>query len=352
MSDTQHRFPYRWRLADLPAPSPDAPRVFGTFLCGGGSTMGYKLAGFNHLGGVEIDPKVAAVYAANHRPRHLYVEDLRMFNRRTDLPPELYSLDILDGSPPCSTFSLAGDRERAWGVSKSFREGQNKQTLDDLVFVYCDTIAKLRPKVAILENVAGLIKGNARSYSYRIIDRLEAAGYVVQIYLLNAAVMGVPQTRQRVFFIARRKDLNLRTLCVFVAEPRIVFGEIIDRTDTTRTMTEREYSIWLKRKPRDTKFSDILWRTERKRSYFNSMLLKNDRVCPTLCASDTAFLYDVPRKPNRTERLLASSFPLDYNAPDAMLPFLTGMSVAPVQMAHIASAIKTQWLPRKGGANG
>lgn len=348
---TEHRFKYRWHFADMPVRTADAPTVFGTFLCGGGSTMGYELAGFNHLGGVEIDKKVAAIYAANHHPRWLFVEDLRAFNKRTDLPMELYSLDILDGSPPCSTFSLAGDRERAWGVSKSFREGQKKQTLDDLVFVYCDTIAKLRPKVAILENVAGLIKGNARAYSHSIVERIESAGYAVQIYLLNAAAMGVPQTRQRVFFIARRKDLNLPPLYVVVREPRIVFGEIMDCADTVRTMTEREYSIWLRRKPRDTKFSDILWRTERKRSSFNSMLLRADRVCPTLCASDTAFLYDVPRKPNRTERLLASSFPLDYNAPDAMLPFLTGMSVAPVQMAHIASAIKAQWLTMKGGCN-
>jgi site-specific DNA-cytosine methylase len=42
---------------------------FGTFICGGGSTMGYKLAGFNHLGGVEIDVKVADVYKENHKPK-------------------------------------------------------------------------------------------------------------------------------------------------------------------------------------------------------------------------------------------------------------------------------------------
>ncbi len=349
-----HKFPYRWNLTDLDSTPPcvGAPTAFGTFLCGGGSTMGYKLAGFDHLGGVEIDRKVADIYIANHRPRMMFVEDLRTFNKRTDLPPELYSLDILDGSPPCSTFSLAGDRERAWGVRKSFREGQKRQTLDDLVFIYCDTIAKLRPKCAILENVAGLVKGNARSYSHSIIERLDASGYSVQVYLLNAAAMGVPQTCQRVFFIARRKDLNLPTLCISANEPRIPFGEIIDRDDTGCTMTDREYSIWLKRKPRDTKLSEILWRTERKRSWFNSMLLRTDRVCPTLCASDTAFLYDYPRKPNRVERLLVSSFPLDYQAPNSMLPFLTGMSVAPVQMAHIASAIKSQWLSKKGGANG
>ena len=113
--------------------------------------MGYKLAGYEHLGGVEIDPKVAAVYKANHKPKHLYVEDIRAFNQRTDLPAELFSLDLLDGSPPCSSFSMAGSREKGWGKEKVFREGQAHQRLDDLVFTYVDTIAKLQPKVAIQE---------------------------------------------------------------------------------------------------------------------------------------------------------------------------------------------------------
>ena len=347
--NSPHRFPYRWHMGDLDStpPAQGAPTVFGTFLCGGGSTMGYKLAGFDHLGGVEIDPKVADIYRRNHHPRHLYIEDLRDFNRREDLPPELFTLDVLDGSPPCSTFSLSGDRERAWGVKKTFREGQARQTLDDLVFVYCETIAKLRPKVAILENVAGLVKGNARAYCHEIILRLDAAGYQVQVFLLNAAKMGVPQTRQRVFFIARRKDLSLTPLSISVHEPPIEFGKIIDRSDDTQKMSEREFAIWLKRKPADVKFSDILKRTERRSSRFNTMLLRTGRVAPTMTATDTAFLFDFPRKPSRIERLLLSSFPVDYDAPDSMLPFLTGMSVAPVQMAHIATAIKDQWLCKK-----
>ena len=72
--------------------------------------MGYKLAGYEHLGGVEIDPKVAAIYKANHNPKHLFIEDIRAFNKRNDLPEELYNLDLLDGSPPCSSFSMAGTR--------------------------------------------------------------------------------------------------------------------------------------------------------------------------------------------------------------------------------------------------
>ena len=205
-----HVFPYKWNLADgYPAPGiePNGLKVFGTFICGGGSSMGYKLAGFNHLGGVEIDERVSAIYERNHHPKYLYTEDLRVFNQREDLPDELYQLDILDGSPPCSTFSMAGDRERAWGKEKIFAEGQALQTLDDLVFVYCETIKKLQPKTFILENVKGLTLGNAKSYLRRIFNTLTYAGYTLQIFVLNAASMGVPQIRERCFIIGRRKDI-------------------------------------------------------------------------------------------------------------------------------------------------
>ena len=77
-----HRFPYKWNLKDgYPAKGiePNGLKVFGTFICGGGSSMGYKLAGFEHLGGVEIDVKVAKAYKANHKPKYLYNEDIRLF---------------------------------------------------------------------------------------------------------------------------------------------------------------------------------------------------------------------------------------------------------------------------------
>lgn len=112
----KHRFPYEWRIADgYPAAGVEVHNstVFGTFICGGGSSMGYKLAGFHHLGGVELDPKIAEVYKLNHNPEHLYNMDIRDFNALQDLPAELYNLDLLDGSPPCSTFSTAGSRETA-----------------------------------------------------------------------------------------------------------------------------------------------------------------------------------------------------------------------------------------------
>ena len=94
--------------------------------------MGYKLAGYEHLGGVEIDPKVAAIYKANHNPKHLFIEDIRAFNKRNDLPEELYNLDLLDGSPPCSSFSMAGNREKDWGKKSSFVKVKNIRGLTTL----------------------------------------------------------------------------------------------------------------------------------------------------------------------------------------------------------------------------
>lgn len=358
MSDG-HRFPYRWRLADgYPAKgvTEHGSTVFGTFICGGGSTMGYKLAGYHHLGGVEIDPKVAEVYRMNHHPEHLFIEDLRKFNARTDLPDELYDLDILDGSPPCSTFSMAGRREKVWGKKKVFREGQAEQMLDDLVFVYCDTIAKLRPKVCLLENVAGLVRGSARSYCRRIVDRLHATGYKrLQVFLLNAATMGVPQTRVRTFMIGLRDDLpDVGKLEINVNETPILFGEVRDRDDVSRTFTDERFAIWDKRKPTDSSFEDIVVRLGRKPSWFSHILIKDQQVPPTLTAAyDSPELYDAPRWVNDNERTLISSFPTDYDFGDGSIKvsFFTGMSVAPVQMAHIADAIYNQWLkPIKEGS--
>lgn len=90
--------------------------------------------------------------------------------------------------------------------------------------MFLDVVEKLRPKVVVAENVKGLILGNARKYVNEIIRRFKELGYDVQIFLLNAAFMNVPQRRERVFFIANRMGygkLNLK-----FNEKEIKFGEI------------------------------------------------------------------------------------------------------------------------------
>lgn len=343
-----HRFPYLWRLADgYPAKGiePHGCKVFGTFICGGGSSMGYKLAGYHHLGGVELDPSIAAIYKQNHHPEYLYIEDIRDFNKRTDLPAELYQLDILDGSPPCSTFSTAGDREEAWGKEKQFAEGQKMQRLDDLVFVYCDTIEKLKPKVCWLENVSGLVKGNGKIYSKKIAKRLNEIGYNVQLFLLNAATMGVPQFRERVFFIGLRKDFHLPKLVLDFNEEPILFKEIKDGLGDPIT-GEESLRTWEHRIPSDTSFADTNLRFRGKLSGYGLSYVHDDRVMPTLTSNGYSYLYSDPKFVSVSEMLKGLTFPIDYEAPKAKYRFLCGMSVAPVMSAQISYQIYKQWLSK------
>ena len=343
-TQSKHKFPYKWYLKDgYPAKgiTKHSKKVFGTFICGGGSSMGYKLAGYEHLGGVEIDPKVSDIYKANHNPKYLYTEDLREFNKRTDLPKELYELDLLDGSPPCSTFSMAGDREKAWGKSKKFREGQANQVLDDLVFEYIDTIEKLKPKVCLLENVKGIITGNAKWYSKQIVERLTAIGYRVQVFLLNAATMGVPQRRERVFFIGLRNDIKKPKLKLSFNEELITFGEY-KQSDPDITDRDSYKELWAKCR-QGYSFSTV----HPKGNYFGEYKCSDSKVPCTIIANQSgSFVWHSTeqRVLNKEEICQTGTYPIDFDF-DNMLPkYLIGMSVPPVMTAQISNEIYKQWL--------
>jgi DNA (cytosine-5)-methyltransferase 1 len=342
-----YKFPYNWNIADgYPSKNIEfhGSKVFGTFVCGGGSSMGYKLAGYEHLGGVEIDPKVGEVYKLNHKPKHFYLEDIRLFNKRNDLPNELYQLDLLDGSPPCSSFSMAGNRDKDWGKEKVFREGQELQRLDDLVFEYIKTIDKLKPKVAILENVKGLIQGNAKAYTKKIFKEFTKAGYRVQLFLLNAASMGVPQKRERVFFIGLRNDFDLPKLALSFNEKPIVYKEYEKTTGNEPKITPDQLKWW-KLCSKGKAFSSV----HPKGHWFNAFKLNWNSVLPTLTASGgncEPFHPVIARKINLFEYCCAGTFPQDYDFKDIKPKYLIGMSVPPIMTAQILHQIYEQWLKK------
>ena len=343
----KHLFPYRWFLKDgYPSKniSKNNYNVFGTFICGGGSTMGYKLAGFNHLGGVEIDPQVADIYKTNHDSKYLFNMDIREFNK-LKLDDELYNLDILDGSPPCSTFSMAGSREKAWGKSKQFREGQANQVLDDLVFVYCNTILKLKPKVFLLENVKGIIQGNAKWYSKEIVNIL-SKDYNVQIFLLNSASMGVPQKRERIFFIGYKKEYKLHKLKLEFNENQIVFGDI--KGELGKNNSNHDNMIWINRKNGHLDFGETLISMGKKQSNWNTKYIYNNKVCNTITSTSGSKLieFDNPNHLSDEKIKQCGTYPLDYNFKSIEPKYLIGMSVPPVMTAQIANQIKIQWLDK------
>lgn len=346
---SKHKFAYKWKLVDgYPAKGIEKHglKVFGTFICGGGSTMGYKLAGYNHLGGVEIDPQVADVYKLNHNPKYLFVDDIREFADRSDYPQELYNLDILDGSPPCSSFSMAGNREKDWGKEKVFREGQAKQRLDDLFFDYIKLAKKLQPKVVIAENVKGMLQGNAKAYVKKIKTEFETAGYKVQLFLLNSASMGVPQKRERVFFICQRNDLMLKPLKLAFDENPINYGQLRLNGISDMTFTEYDLEMWQKRIDGDRDYGYILKRIKGKESNWNSKFIYDNEVCQTITSTSGSKLISAqePKHLSKDELKMCGSYPLDYNFKNIEPKYLIGMSVPPVMTAQIAHEIYLQWL--------
>ena len=307
--------------------------------------MGYKRAGFNVLGNCEIDPKINEAYKANHHPAFNYLMDLREFNNLDDLPDELYRLDILDGSPPCSTFSSAGSREASWGQVKKFREGQKAQRLDDLFFVYLDTVEKLRPKISVAENVTGLLKKNAKGYCNEIIKRYHSLGYDVQLFVLNAAYMDVPQSRERVFFIANNQ--NYPKLVLNFNERPITFGEI--RTETGAPIPKDTVTYRMAQRIRrgDIDLSGASKRERGKDTMFTTPILYDETVAYTLTAGTRPIRYCDRTYVSDLDCIRMQSFPKDYNFMGNPVNYVCGMSVPPNMMANIASELWRQWLCRR-----
>jgi DNA (cytosine-5)-methyltransferase 1 len=353
----EHEFPYEWTLKDANF-TKDKGKVFSCFACGGGSTMGYKLSGFDVLGCNEIDPKMIEAYITNHKPKYAYLEPIQTFKLRDDLPNELYNLDILDGSPPCSSFSMAGNREKDWGKEKKFREGQAEQVLDNLFFDFIELAEKLQPKVVVAENVKGLLLGDAKDYVRRIYKAFDEAGYYCQHWLLDASKMGVPQRRERVFFVCLRKDLakpflhfqdmftEVPKLTLEFNENEILFGEIEDNLGKKIDKTKLTYERWTQRIISDNNFGDITQRINGKGSDFNTNIVHSNKVFPTVVSKGCEVKFNLPIKISDSEYCKVGSYPLDYDFKGNKPAYLIGMSVPPVMTAQIAKQIYEQWISK------
>jgi DNA (cytosine-5)-methyltransferase 1 len=234
---------------------------------------------------------------------------------------------------------MAGSREKAWGKKKQFREGQANQTLDDLVFIYCDTILKLKPKVFLLENVKGIIQGNAKLYSKKIVQKMSKE-YNVQVFCLNAASMGVPQKRERVFFIGLRKDFKAPKLKLNFSEKAIVYSEVEDDSFEHKIANC------------DLKYYDICQQGKSissvhpKGNRFNSIKLDKNKVVNTVASGSELYHYDKKKALSNNELKQIGSYPMDYNFKKVKPKYLIGMSVPPVMTAQIANQIYLQWLSK------
>lgn len=350
--------PHAWNLADLDDVLKNGIKVMTTFACGGGSSMGYKRAGCDVIAANDIDPEMAWHYKKNLNPPQYFlcpIGDLLT----ADLPPELFALDILDGSPPCSTFSMAGSREKAWGKNKHFREGQAKQVLSDLFFDYLNLVERLKPKVAIAENVKGMLLGNAKGYTKMIMARFREIGYRPQLFLVNAADCGVPQRRERVFFCAIRGDIDAEPLKLAPTHRWVAAGEatsdiqVLNKTEQEDIgMTSQELEYWMATK-KGANFQAACKAKTGKASCFSRVRLDGDSPAFTLTANHNDFKHwNAPRRLTYREWKRLGSFPDDYQAKtDRIGKYMIGMSVPPKMAEQVARAVCEQWLGVKSEAD-
>ena len=349
------KFNYSWNLKDANFTG-SRGSVFSCFSCGGGSTMGYKLAGFDVIGCLDIDHRMMEIYKKNHNPKYAYEEGIQTFKLRDDLPEELYNLDILDGSPPCSTFTMTGDREKSWGVKRHFREGQQEQVLDTLFFDFIDLAEKLKPKVVVAENVKGILIANAMEYTIEIHKSFKRAGYYSKHFVLNSETIGVPQKRERVFFVAIREDLAqpfLSHTSLFDEEPTldltfneepILFGEVADYLGDEITSPSMRM-LWEKRIFGDRTQRNASERLYKKRVNFGRVYAYENEVAPTLMANKASVIhFSKPLFLSQSEVCKISTFPQDYDFCGKPPHYVCGMCVPPVMMAQVAQRIFEEWL--------
>ena len=182
-----YRIPSRAEILNRPS---NGFTVVSTFSGGGGSCLGYRWAGYRVLYANEFIKAARETYAANFPNAVIDDRDIREVSA-TDITNaidrDIGDIDIFEGSPPCSSFSNAGRRDKLWGQVKPYSD--TRQRTDDLFDEWIRLVGELQPRVCIAENVPALASGKAIGYYKRITRAITNAGYTVKATELNAILV-------------------------------------------------------------------------------------------------------------------------------------------------------------------
>lgn len=193
------------------------PGVLDLFAGAGGFSLGFHWAGFRSRVAIDHNPLAIETLEANfgHHGQvallrdlaTLSPRDLRRHLRESGLPDVF---DVVIGGPPCQGWSKVGR-----GKLRSLREAEGRSSeaaadpRNELYKRFLAYVDEFRPVVAVMENVPGMLSHNHRNVADLVQASLEQCGYTVSVAVLNAADYGVPQTRERLFFVGVRRDLGI-----------------------------------------------------------------------------------------------------------------------------------------------
>ena len=357
----------------LEASSKQLFTVISTFAGGGGSSTGYRLSGGNILCVNEFVQSAVDTYGANYPNTPILDDDIKKLTGEDFLRVaniQKGELDILDGSPPCSAFSVAGKREKGWDKTKKYSDGKEVENIEDLFFEYIRIANDIQPKVIIGENVAGIMMGEAIKKYNEIINEFEKCGYEAIGKVMNAADFGTPQARKRCFFVAVRNDvmekvgLNFMTMeSTLYPEPygpqptlKDAIGDIENDKEEVQMLLDFVQGSFQKkwiellpfspdkhRKPSDPEFIDI----NPKQSMFNMIRPAPNLPCPTVTQAGQkkglsgVFHYDSNRKLTIKELKRVMGLPDDYKLQGDFdqQAERVGRMVAPLMMKALSNNI-------------
>ena len=193
-------------------------RVIDLFCGAGGLALGFQAAGCRIIGGVDLDEAAAETFEANfrvlqgHRAPLVFrgpnEADLSQAEVRNSLAERFSHPDIVLGGPPCQAFSKIG-RGKLNSLSERGFSGDPRNTL---YRSFLDLVGRWRPRAFVMENVPGMLSVSGKNIAEVVAAELAGLGYRVGYTLLNAVWYGVPQFRERIFFIGIRKNLHLHPM--------------------------------------------------------------------------------------------------------------------------------------------
>ena len=189
------------------------PRVLDLFSGCGGLSLGFKAAGYEIVAAIEHDPVAVASYGINfHRdnPLHAVARDIvsttpSQLTRTLKLGRMVDAFDIVIGGPPCQAFARVG-RSKLREIEKH-PEAFLHDPRATLYTTFLKYVKSCLPLAVLMENVPDAMNFGGHNIPEQVCEALKDLGYVSAYTLLNASFYGVPQTRERMFLIAIRREI-------------------------------------------------------------------------------------------------------------------------------------------------
>jgi len=310
------------------------PTFISLFAGCGGSSLGYKWAGYRELLAIDFDKNAVETFKLNFSDIPCWQRDIREVTGKEILDfckIEKGELFLLDASPPCQGFSTAGKRKVSDPRNDLFKE-------------FVRFIKELDPKVFVMENVSGLVKGKMKGRFIEIMTELKALPYQVKCKLMNTMYYDVPQSRQRLIWIGTKNGFG-NEIIFPIPKKTVKAKETLEGlpVDGSRTLNDLGLRIWGKCSP-----GQNFAKYHPKGHWFNAKKLNPDKPAMTIekmvmeMGAAGTFHWEYPRVLNIGELKRLSTFPDGFKFKGKFKEqwAVIGNSVPPKFMEVIARQIR------------